>query len=257
MAAAPHPFDLNGRTALVTGAARGLGFEIARGLAAAGARVYLGGRDPATLAAAADRLVADGLAAEPLPFDVTDRAAARAGLEAIASDAGGLDILVNNAAMRDRRALADFSEADVARLLDTNLAAQFDLARAAAAQMIPKGRGRIINITSIAAHISLPGDALYGMAKGGLAAMTRALAPELGRHGITVNAICPGFFATEFNAPLVADEAVSEMPHRRTSLGRWGRPEEIAGAAVFLASDAASYITGQSLAVDGGYLTHY
>lgn len=250
-------FDLSGRIALVTGAARGLGLEMARGLCDAGATVYLGGRDAATLTSAAGVLAEGGAAARPLPFDVTDRPAAAAALDRIAGETDGLDILINNAAIRDRRGLFEFEADDVARLIDTNLSAQFDLARAAARQMMPKGRGRIVNVTSIGAHISLPEDAVYGMAKGGLAAMTRAMAPELGRHGITVNAICPGFFATEFNAHLVDVEEITRMPRDNSSLGRWGEPHEIAGAAVFLASDAASYITGQSLAVDGGYLTHY
>ena len=249
-----HPFDLSGRVALVTGAARGLGFEMAKALAGAGASVHLAGRSAAGDAAAAIR--ASGASAHALPFDVTDRDAADAALATLA-EAGGIDILVNNAAIRDRRGLFEFDAEDVRRLIDTNLIAQFDLARAAARQMIPKGRGRIINVTSIAAHVSLPGDALYGMAKGALATMTRALAPELGRHGITVNAISPGFFATEFNAHLVGVEEITRMPRDGSSLGRWGQPHEIAGAAVFLASDAASYVTGQSIAVDGGFMVHY
>ena len=242
---------LAGRIALVTGAARGLGFEIAMRLAQEGALVWLNGRDEAALVDAAARI---GPTARVLAFDITDDAGTAQAFEQLTVD--GLDILVNNVGNRDRRPLDLLTRADMAALLDSNLVAPFDLARRAAALMQARGYGRIINITSIAAEIAR-GDVLYTASKGGLAALTRALAAELGPDGITVNAVAPGYFATETNGEMTADPAVVAHLGRRTSLGRWGDPQEIAGAAAFLASPDASYVTGHTLAVDGGYLSHF
>ena len=251
------PFRLDGQVALVTGAGRGLGLEMARGLARAGATVIINGRDAGRLAAARDGLAQDGSDAQALAFDLTDDAAVTAALTDIMARFGRLDILVNNAAARDRRALAQFGPGDMEALLAANIAAPFEISRKAAALMKAAGYGRIINITSIAASISRAGDALYTTSKGGLDAMTRALAAELGPHGVTVNSVAPGYFATEANASMVADAGVEAWLGQRTSLGRWGRPEEIAGAVVFLASREASYITGHALTVDGGFLAHF
>lgn len=251
-------FSLDGRLALISGSARGLGFEIAKGLSAQGAHVLINGRNPTSVAAAVEKIRTLGGLADGMTFDIGDHRRVEDAMAQIQRSWGSLDILVNNVGIRDRRGLFDFETDDARHMLEVNLLAPFSLCREAARKMIDRGRGgRIINITSIAASIAGPGDAAYTMAKGGLASLTRALAAELGRYAITVNGIAPGFFATETNATIAADPQIERMLAHRTSLGRWGQPSEIAGAVAFLASDEASYVTGETIAVDGGYLAHF
>jgi gluconate 5-dehydrogenase len=240
-------FSLAGRVALVTGATRGLGLEIARGMAAAGATVGINGRHAGRVAEIAGAIPG----AFPAPFDITDLAAAAAAIDAIAATHGRLDCLVGNAAVRDRRPLSDITADAFRRLIETNLVAQYELSRLVARHMTARGQGRIVFISSMVGQQSFQGDPAYVASKGGLEALVRALAVELGPRGIAANAIAPGFIKTEINAGFFAEPRAQELA-RRIPLQRFGRPDELVGAAIFLASDAASYVTGQVLTVDAG-----
>ena len=247
-------FGLAGRVALITGAARGLGFEIARALGGAGAVVYINGsnRDRAQLAA--ERLTGEGIRALPLAFDVTDEAAGDAALDELFASQGRLDILVNNVGMRFRQPLDKIGSAEIRTMLDANLVAAFMLSKRSASLMIKGNYGRIINISSVASERARAGDAAYIVTKGALNSLTRALAAEFGRYGITCNAIVPGTFRTETNEEILKAESMQQWFQSRVLLRRVGEPWEIGGAALFLASPAAGYVTGISLPVDGGYL---
>src|SRR5262249_8407629 len=240
-------FSLAGKVVLITGATRGLGLEIAQGMAAAGAVVGINGRD----AKRADEVAKEIPGAFAAAFDITELSAATGAIDSGVARPGRLDCLVNNAAVRDRRPLEEIAADDFRRLIETNLIAQYELSRAAARHMAARGHGRLLFISSMVGPQSFQGDPAYTASKGGLEALMRALAVELGAKGIAANAIAPGFFLTDRNAPFFTHPRIVEMA-RRIPLQRFGRPDEIVGAAVFLASDAASYITGQVLTVDAG-----
>jgi gluconate 5-dehydrogenase len=248
----PDQFRLDGRTALVTGSGRGLGWEIAQALAEAGARVLLHGRSAARLAPRVASLEGAGFPAGALAFDMADRAAMRAAV----GDAGPIDILVHNVGERDRRPFAEIEPEDFARLVDVDLIAAHALVKLVAPGMLERRWGRLILVTSIVGSLAAPNTVSYTTAKGGLAALARALAVEFGASGLTANALSPGFFATETNAQLIASPA-GERQRERCPAKRWAEPHEIAGAALFLASPAASYVNGHTLIVDGGVSATY
>ncbi|HVO89490.1 MAG TPA: glucose 1-dehydrogenase [Casimicrobiaceae bacterium] len=246
-------FDLTGRAALVTGGGSGLGFAIARGLAQAGAKVTLNGRNAHKLETAAAQLAGEGLEVDTLPFDVTDEAQVDASLR----NAPAFDILVNNAAVANRQPLEAFSLAQWRAANATNVDGPFLVTRALLPAMKSRRAGKIINICSLASDLGRPNIVAYATAKGALRMFTRALAVELAPYNVQVNGIAPGFFKTDMNAPLLVDERFSEWVVKRTPAGRWGDPPEVAGAAVFLASSSASYVTGHILHVDGGFAAAY
>jgi gluconate 5-dehydrogenase len=246
------PFALTGRVALVTGAYRGLGFAIAQGLAEAGATVVLNGRKPDELAAAARRLADAGHAADTAVFDVTDRAAVHASVAEVASRHGAIDILVNNAGIQRRAPFVEFKQEEWDAVIATNLTAPFLVSQAVLPAMIERRSGKIIHIASLLSDLGRPTVVPYASAKGGVRQLTRGMAVELAPHNVQVNAIAPGYFATEMNRALIDNAEFNAWVCKRTPAGRWGEPAEIAGLAVFLASRAADYMTGQMVIMDGG-----
>ena len=244
-------FDLTGRRALVTGSSMGIGHALARGLAEAGAAVVLNARGADKLEAAAEDLRGAGATVATAAFDVTDPAAVADAVDRIEAD-GPLDILVNNAGMQHRAPLEDFPADAFDRLMRTNVNSAFYVGQAVARHMIGRGRGRIVNIASVQASLARPGIAPYTASKGAIANLTKGMATDWAKHGLNVNAIAPGYFETPLNAALVADPDFTAWLEKRTPAGRWGRVEELVGACVFLTSDAASFVNGHTLYVDGG-----
>jgi len=245
-------FDLSGRLALVTGSSRGIGFALAEALGQAGADLVLNGRSEAELVAAADRLRAEGHTVHTEVCDVTDAPAVGAMVDRIEANVGPIEIVVNNAGMQRRGPFLDFPVEDLRQVLDVNLIAPFIVAQAAARAMATRGRGKIINIGSVQSKLGRPTIVPYTASKGGVMLLTRGLCADLGPAGIQVNTLAPGYFSTELTAALVADPEFSGWVADRTPAGRWGQVEELGGAAVFLASDASSFVNGQTIFVDGG-----
>ena len=245
-------FDLTGRRALITGSSMGIGFALARGLAGAGARIVLNARDAARLDAAADILRHEGAQVDTLVFDVTDAEAVRTGVDGYEAEHGPIDILVNNAGMQHRTPLEDFPADAFDRLMRTNVNSAFYVGQAVARHMIARGEGKIINIASVQSALARPGIAPYTASKGAVTNLTKGMATDWAPKGLNCNAIAPGYFDTPLNAALVADPEFSAWLEKRTPAGRWGRVEELCGACIFLASEAASFVNGHTLFVDGG-----
>ncbi|MEU9391240.1 SDR family oxidoreductase [Streptomyces sp. NPDC048324] len=245
-----HPlFDIRGRTALVTGAGRGIGLALARGLAEAGCTVVLNGRDAGRLTEAAARLPGE---IHTAVFDVTDGPSVKAGIADVEQRVGPLDILVNNAGMQLRAPLTEFTDSDWHRILDTNLTSAFLVGREAARYMTARGHGKIVNICSLQSEVVRPGIAPYAATKGALKMLTKGMCADWGPYGVQVNGLGPGYIETELTQPLVDDEEFSAWVRRRTPAGRWGTTEDLVGGLLFLASPAADFVGGQVLYVDGG-----
>ncbi|MEF2071113.1 glucose 1-dehydrogenase [Consotaella aegiceratis] len=245
-------FGLRDCHVLVTGSSAGIGFALARGFAAAGARVVLNGRTAERIDGACRALANLGFEATGAVFDVTDSAAVETAVATIVDEQGPIDILVNNAGIQHRAPLHEFPEDAFQRLIETNLTSAFRVGKAVAKGMIERRRGSIINVCSVQSELARPSIAPYAASKGGLKMLTKGMALDWGPYGIRVNGLAPGYFKTELNRALVADSGFSDWLVGRTPLKRWGEVDELAGAAIFLASDAASFVTGHILYVDGG-----
>ncbi len=245
-------FDLTGRRALITGSSRGIGLALAKGLAGAGAEILLNGRDTEALGAAAKTLANDGAKVTALAFDVTDTDSIAGAIDHAETEIGPIDILINNAGMQHRAPLDEFPADKFDAIMRVNVNAAFYVGQAVARNMLPRGRGRIINICSVMSQLARPSIAPYTASKGAIANLTKGMAADWARHGLNINGIAPGYFKTELNQALVDDPAFTDWLKKRTPMARWAEIDELVGAAVFLASDASSYVNGHILYVDGG-----
>ena len=245
-------FDLTGRRALITGSSQGIGLAIAHGLAGAGAEVILNGRDAAKLDAAVASLRASGAKAHAACFDVTAEAAVAKAVDALELHQGPIDILFNNAGMQFRTPLEDYPVEKWRELMRVNVESVFLVGQAVARHMIARKRGKIVNVGSVQSELGRPGIAPYTATKGAVKMLTKGMCADWARHGLQVNAIGPGYFRTELNQALVENAEFSAWLEKRTPAGRWGEVGELVGAAIFLASDASSFINGHMLYVDGG-----
>jgi gluconate 5-dehydrogenase len=245
-------FRLDGKIALVSGASRGLGLSMASSLAKQGAHVVLNARDADVLKSRVSTLEAQGLSVSAIPFDVTDSLGVKRAIEEIVREHGHLDILIANAGIQHRSPISEFEEEDFRRVVDTNLTGVWILAKEVSKFMADSNAGRIVFTGSITAEIGRPTISAYIASKGAVHALARQLAVELGDKNITVNAIAPGYFATEMNQALMADGDFNDWVCTRVPARRWGKVDEIGAAAVFLASDEAAYVNGHVLTMDGG-----
>ncbi|MEI4485108.1 SDR family oxidoreductase [Frigidibacter sp. MR17.14] len=248
-------FDLTGRTALITGSSRGLGRAFAEGLAGAGARVILNGVNTARLEEAAAEMRAAGFDVLTSAFDVADEAAIKAAFDRLDADGIEVDILMNNAGIQFRKPMLELDTADWQRVIDINLTSAFVIGREAAKRMAARGRGKIINIGSLTSELARATVAPYTVAKGGIKMLTKAMAAEWGEKGIQSNAIGPGYMVTDMNEALLSNPEFDGWVKGRTPMRRWGLPEELAGTAIYLASDASNYVSGQIIYADGGMIS--
>jgi gluconate 5-dehydrogenase len=250
----PRLFDLSGKTALVTGSTSGIGLALARGLAEAGASLVLHGRNATKVNVVASDFAHGGHTVTSCAFDVTDEAAILEAFACFDADGTHIDILVNNAGIQHRRPMLELSTADWKRVVDTNLTSAFVIGREAARRMKLRGGGKIINIGSLMSEVARATVAPYTAAKGGLKLLTRSMTAEWAGYNIQANAIGPGYILTQLNAALIADDPFDAWVRGRTPSGRWGAPDELVGAAVFLGSRASDYVNGQMIFIDGGML---
>jgi len=246
-------FELSGRVALVTGASKGLGRAMALGLAKAGCDLALCARDAGGLQETRAAALALGIRAETFTMDVLRRKSVGQAVDAVVAFFGKIDILVNNAGVNVRKTTLDLSEEEWDRVLDTNLKGYFLVAQAVAPHMIRQKRGKVINVSSIFGAVGMSNQLAYACSKGGIVQMTKVMAIEWAPHNVNVNAIGPTYFETPLVATLRHDPERFRFINERTPMGRWGQPEELEGTAIFLASKASDFITGQTIYVDGGW----
>jgi gluconate 5-dehydrogenase len=248
-------FNLKGKVALITGSSKGLGFSIAKALFNSGATIIINGRNQKTLDEASQKIKSTKNLIYKYPFDVTNVEDVYENINKIKAEVGIIDILVNNAGIQSRELLTDIKINDWNNVLKTNLTSPFILSQAIVPDMKKKQAGKIINICSITSQVARPSIAPYVSAKGGLKMLTKVMAIEWAKHNIQVNGIGPGLFKTEMNTALVNNKKFNDWVCERTPAGRWGNPDELSGTAVLLASEASSYINGQIIYVDGGFLS--
>ncbi|KGD74891.1 gluconate 5-dehydrogenase [Tatumella morbirosei] len=247
-------FDLTGRRALITGSTQGLGLLMARGLGEHGAEVIINGRDPQRCENAVAELQALGIRASARAFDVTDPVAVTAAIDSIETETGPLDILINNAGIQHRAPFTEFPVEQWDRIIDVNQKSVFLVSQQVARKMMVRKRGKIINICSMQSELGRDNITPYAASKGAVKMLTRGMCVELARYNIQVNAIAPGYFDSEMTAALVNDKQFSDWLCQRTPAARWGKPEELMGAAVFLSATASDFVNGHVLFVDGGML---
>jgi gluconate 5-dehydrogenase len=250
-----NPFDLSGRTALITGSTRGIGYALAQGLGRAGAHIVVNGRQGAAVEEAVAKLQAEGIGASGAVFDVAVESAVAGAFAQFAAEGRQIDIVVNNAGIQHRQPLLEVPLADWQRVIDTNLTAAFLVGREAARRMVPRKAGKIINIGSLTSAAARATVAPYTVAKAGIKLLSKSMAAEWAQHNIQANSIGPGYILTDMNQALVDNPEFDAWVKASNPTKRWGRPDELAGTAVYLASSASDYVNGQIIYVDGGWLS--